>query len=235
VRTQLATLTASHAPGHRRRIHEGVDVKASAGIARRVGSAVVVVGAVLTTALSTAGCATGQHAATAEETPAIDAAIGTVGSIALRGVAILAPDTGATSYPQGSNAAMTLVIVNTSTRPDTLSSISSPAATSWVLLDGNTTLLPVAPSSATSTGPPVVGAVPPQVVTIPPGRSVSFALPSSTQSLFLTGLKQQLYTASSVPVTFTFQSAGAITVTVPVQLTPTPGSSTLPAPSGAPE
>jgi copper(I)-binding protein len=211
-------------------------VKAPAGIARRVGSAVAVVGAVLTTALSTAGCATGQHAATAEETPAIDAAIGTVGSIALRGVAILAPDTGATSYPQGSNAAMTLVIVNTSTRPDTLSSISSPAATSWVLLDGNTTLLPVAPSSsAASTGPPVVGAVPPQVVTIPPGRSVSFALPSSTQSLFLTGLKHQLYTASSVPVTFTFQSAGAITITVPVQLTPTPGSSTLPAPSGAAE
>jgi periplasmic copper chaperone A len=211
-------------------------VKAPAGIARRVGSAVVVVGAVLTTALSTAGCATGQHAATAEETPAIDAAIGTVGSIALRGVAILAPDTGATSYPQGSNAAMTLVIVNTSTRPDTLSSISSPAATSWVLLDGNTTLLPVAPSNgATSTGPPVVGAVPPQAVTIPPGRSVSFALPTSTQSLFLTGLKQQLYTASSVPVTFTFQSAGAITITVPVQLTPTAGSSTLPAPSGAPE
>jgi copper(I)-binding protein len=211
-------------------------VKAPAGIARRVGSAVVAVGAVLTTALSTAGCATGQHAATAEETPAIDAAIGTVGSIELRGVAILPPDTGATSYPQGSNAAMTLVIVNSSTKPDTLSSISSPAATSWVLLDGNTTLLPVAPSSsATSTGPPVVGAVPPQVVTIPPGRGVSFALPSSTQSLFLTGLKQQLYTASSVPVTFAFQSAGAITITVPVQLTPTPGSSTLPAPSGAPE
>lgn len=211
-------------------------MKAPAGIARRVGSVVVAVGAVLTTAFSTAGCATGQHAATAEETPAIDGAIGTVGPIDLRGVAVLAPDTGATSYPQGSNAAMTAVIVNTSTKPDTLTSISSPAATGWVLLDGSTTLLPVAPSSSgTSSGPPVVGAVPPQVVTIPPGRSVAFALPSSTQSLFLTGLKQQLYTASSVAVTFTFQAAGAITITVPVQLTPTAGSSTLPAPSGAPE
>lgn len=211
-------------------------MKAPAGIARRVGSVVVAVGAVVTTALSTAGCATGQHAATAEETPAIDGAIGTVGSIDLRGVAILPPDSGAASYPQGGNAAMTLVIVNTSTKPDTLTSISSPAASGWVLLDGNTTLLPVAPSSSgTSTGPPVVGAVPPQVVTIAPGHGVSFALASSTQSVFLTGLKRQLYTASSVPVTFTFQSAGAITITVPVQLTPTPGSSTLPAPSGAPE
>lgn len=211
-------------------------MKAPAGIARRVGSIVVAVGAVLTTALSTAGCATGQHAATAEETPAIDGAIGTVGSIDLRGVGILAPDSGAASYPQGANAAMTLAIVNTSTKPDTLTSITSPAASGWVLLDGNTTLLPVAPSSSgTSTGPPVVGAVPPQVVTIEPGRSVAFALPSSTQSLFLTGLKQQLYTASSVPVTFSFQTAGAITITVPVQLTQAPGSSTLPAPSGAPE
>lgn len=211
-------------------------MKAPAGIARRVGSIVVAVGAVLTTALSTAGCATGQHAATAEETPAIDGAIGTVGSIDLRGVGILAPDSGAASYPQGANAAMTLAIVNTSTKPDTLTSITSPAASGWVLLDGNTTLLPVAPSSSgTSTGPPVVGAVPPQVVTIEPGRSVAFALPSSTQSLFLTGLKQQLYTASSVPVTFSFQTAGAITITVPVQLTRAPGSSTLPAPSGAPE
>ena len=149
---------------------------------------------------------------------------------------ILAPDSGAASYPQGANAAMTLAIVNTSTKPDTLTSITSPAASGWVLLDGNTTLLPVAPSSSgTSTGPPVVGAVPPQVVTIEPGRSVAFALPSSTQSLFLTGLKQQLYTASSVPVTFSFQTAGAITITVPVQLTQAPGSSTLPAPSGAPE
>jgi copper(I)-binding protein len=211
-------------------------VKAPAGIAGRVGSIVVAVGAVLTTALSTAGCATGQHAATAEETPAIDGAIGTVGSIDLRGVGILAPDSGAASYPQGANAAMTLAIVNTSTKPDTLTSITSPAASGWVLLDGNTTLLPVAPSSSgTGTGPPVVGAVPPQVVTIEPGRSVAFALPSSTQSLFLTGLKQQLYTASSVPVTFSFQTAGEITITVPVQLTPAPGSSTLPAPSGAPE
>ncbi|MDT4996774.1 MAG: hypothetical protein QOD45_842 [Pseudonocardiales bacterium] len=211
-------------------------MKAPAGIAGRVGSIVVAVGAVLTTALSTAGCATGQHAATAEETPAIDGAIGTVGSIDLRGVGILAPDSGAASYPQGANAAMTLAIVNTSTKPDTLTSITSPAASGWVLLDGNTTLLPVAPSSSgTGTGPPVVGAVPPQVVTIEPGRSVAFALPSSTQSLFLTGLKQQLYTASSVPVTFSFQTAGEITITVPVQLTPAPGSSTLPAPSGAPE
>ena len=125
-------------------------MKAPAGIARRVGSIVVAVGAVLTTALSTAGCATGQHAATAEETPAIDGAIGTVGSIDLRGVGILAPDSGAASYPQGANAAMTLAIVNTSTKPDTLTSITSPAASGWVLLDGNTTLLPVAPSSSTS-------------------------------------------------------------------------------------
>jgi periplasmic copper chaperone A len=211
-------------------------VKAPAGIARRVGSVAVVVGAVLTTALSTAGCATGQHAATAEETPAIDGAIGAVGPIDLRGVAILPPDSGAASYPQGSNVAMTLVIANTSTNADTLTSVSSPAASGWVLLDGTTTLLPVAPpTSVASTGPPVVGAVPPQVVTIPPRHSVAFALPSSTQSLFLTGLKQQLYTASSVPVTFSFQTAGAITITVPVQLTAAPGSSTLPAPSGAPE
>lgn len=93
----------------------------------------IVIGVVaLAAALTTAACTQGKLAQTAREVPAIDGVNGAVGSIDLRYVAIAAPTSGP-SYPAGSGAQLSLVLVNTSTADDNLISISSPAAASVTL------------------------------------------------------------------------------------------------------
>jgi hypothetical protein len=82
-------------------------------------------------ALLSAGCAAGQHAATAEETPAIDGAAGTnVGNIQIRSVSIAAPSSG-TSYPAGANADLIVTFVNNGAQADHLTGIASTNITGW--------------------------------------------------------------------------------------------------------
>jgi copper(I)-binding protein len=49
--------------------------------------------------------------------------------------------------------------------------------------------------------------------------------------LLLTGLKTQLWPGMTISLTFTFDRAGTVTVQVPVQLSKTPQTSVIPAPS----
>jgi copper(I)-binding protein len=91
---------------------------------RRIGLGLAVAVALLTTA-----CAAGQQAATANEQATLDGVNRTLGSMALRGLAVEAPS--GTSYAPGSSARLLLVIVNTGETTDKLTSITSPAATGW--------------------------------------------------------------------------------------------------------
>lgn len=180
-------------------------------IARRIGIGLVAVCAVL----SSSSCAAGQHAHTANETPALDGSSAYLGAIQLHAVAILAPK--GASYPVGSDAQLTLIIVNDGRSPDSLTQVSSPRFQSAQL-----------PSSAAQR-------------TIAAGQSVPINVAntgtdtSGQATLSLHGLTGgALFPGESVPVTFTFADAGTAKLTVPVQLSVVAPNASVPKPSGTP-
>lgn len=100
-------------------------MNAQPAIRRRFGIGLVaVLAAVLTSA-----CATGQHAQTADEQPAIDATSGAVGSLQLHNVAIKTP-TGP-AYQAGDAAELQLIVANTGRDTDTLQSVSTPTSSGF--------------------------------------------------------------------------------------------------------
>ena len=101
-------------------------MNAQLAIKRRIGVGLL---AVCATLLSS-GCATGQHAATADEVPAIDGASGVIGDIQLHEVAIKSP-TGATAYSAGDSAELQVIIVNTGHENDRLITVSTPVASDF--------------------------------------------------------------------------------------------------------
>lgn len=103
-------------------------MRAQPATARRLGLGLAVVAALL----SSAACAVDQQAQTASEKPTLDGTNATLGHIALRGLAIEPPLLQKTPYyPPGSRADVMLVIVNTGTTSDRLTSISSPSVRGW--------------------------------------------------------------------------------------------------------
>lgn len=206
-------------------------MKAQPPIARRIGIALL---AVCATALTS--CAAGQYAQTAYQTPAIDGlAKAKVGSLELRGVAVLTPPNGI-SYAEGDDAQVTLAIVNVGQTDDTLTSVSTPAADGYTIeaQASGAASDSAAPSSTASSGAaPSGSASGASSIAIPPGQSVTFSSPVADNKLVLTGLKQKVFPGTSIQITFTFAKAGAITATVPVQLSEDTGSSTIPAETGS--
>jgi copper(I)-binding protein len=96
-------------------------VKAQQAVARRIGLGLVAVCATLLTS----ACAAGQHAASAEQTPAIDGTGGQVGTVQLHAVAIKAP--AGPSYGIGTDAELAVVLVNTGSTADALTGVTSTA------------------------------------------------------------------------------------------------------------
>ena len=219
-------------------------MKAKATIARRTGIGLLAVCATLLTA----SCATGQHAASAEETPAIDGTGGSVGSIQLHAVAITAPD-GPCVLP-GSDAALTFVLVNTGRQSDSLAGVSSPRFTSSAAVATSDDLAEYAKTdvgagsctdtSASATAPSDTSSLPAGAgeQTVPPGQSLPLGVYDAgtnapgvpTQPIILLrGLKDgPLFPGESIPVTFQFASAGSVTLQVPVQLSVAPNNSVVP-------
>jgi hypothetical protein len=220
---------------------------------RRIGLGLAVAAALLTTA-----CAAGQQAATANEQATLDGVNRTLGSIALRGLAIEAP--AATSYAPGSSARLRLVIVNTGETTDKLTSITSSAASGWAAYrtiaaadravaaqrsstgtSPSTSSSSASESTSASTSESAASAPssasaprvpsPLQSVSLPPGGRVSWGVPDATGALLLTGTRGRLYPGTIVQVTFTFELAGTITVPVPIQLSSSPDTSVIPGPS----
>jgi copper(I)-binding protein len=204
---------------------EGVDVNAEPVTVRRLGIGLAVVAVLLTSA-----CAAGQHAATADELPTLDGTNATVGDMALRGLYIEAPTT--VNYRAGSDPAVTLVLVNTGTKVDKLISITSAAATGWGAYASAADADAVigAGSSPNNDLPKASTSIP-----VAPGTRVSWGVPDATGELLLLHTTKTIYPGTTVPLTFTFETAGKITVSVPVHLTDTPGSSTVPPPRSAGE
>ena len=138
--------------------------------------------------LTVSGCAAGQYSQTADQVAAIDGANGIIGDLTVLN-ARLAP-TASEDYPAGSNARVLFYISNDSINPDTLSGVSTPAATS-VRVAGDAVL---------------------------PGQSlVDFATDTGTQ-VIVTGFLQDQYYGVSIPMTFSFRNSGSLTLNIPIEI-----------------
>ncbi len=144
--------------------------------------------AALTLGLLVSSCAAGQISQTADEVAAIDGANGGVGEIAVRNVELVTADTG--GYPKGADAPLQLQISNQGLSADTLTQISTPAAGS-VAINGP---LPLPAQS---------------LVTIGAQAPVTMTLKNLTAAISY---------GQSVPITFSFKTAGPITVQVPIAI-----------------
>jgi copper(I)-binding protein len=141
-----------------------------------------------TTALVLSGCAAGQISQTADQVAAIDGANGTAGPIGVRDVRLASSSDN--SWPAGSDIPVKMWLTNSSLSADTLTSATSPGA-----------------ASVTIEGKGVVNA-----------QSLLEITEDTDLTVTVSGLKEELQTGHSLPVTFVFEVAGSITVNVPIEI-----------------
>jgi len=222
-------------------------VSAQPAIKRRIGIGLLAVCA----ALLTSACAAGQQAQTGEIVPAVDATSGAIGDLRLHDVAIHSPD--GPSYQAGDAAELQLVIVNVGHVADTLTNISSPAASGYQVFattaEASAAVSPSASSSPSDTASGSSSASgsgsasgsssaaapsPPTSLQVPPDEALRLSITTDT-AVLLVKLTKVLFPGTTVPITFTFAGAGSVTLTVPVQITLSGGSAglTIPPPSSS--
>ena len=145
---------------------------------------------VVAASLALSGCAAGQYSQTADQVAAIDGANGTVGDIAILN-ARLAPIKGE-YYRAGSDARLLLWVSNDGLQADTLNEISTPSADS-VEISGDSTV---------------------------PGQSlIDFATEDGIE-VTVTGFVQDQFYGVSIPMTFSFESAGTLDLNIPIEVPP---------------
>lgn len=213
-------------PGTGRRVI-GRGVIGRGRIGRRAVLALIAGVAMLAT-----GCAAGDHAATSEETPALDSASGTIGTMQLHAVALAAP-TGGPSYATGASVSLEFIVVNTGEQTDSISAITSASATGAEFVDattatGSSSAVSSSPAASSSAAAPALAPI-----DVPAGTRKSFGIASNDPEIALTGLTAPLYGSNEISVTFDFAKAGELTLTVPVQLTDSTSGLTVGAPSSA--
>ncbi len=172
--------------------------------------------------LALAGCGVSQTAYVASN----DGSGGRVGPMLVRDVVLAYPENETNLYPPGAEAPLELVIVNEGERPDTLVSVTTPAARA-VLIQGNTeiprgTAVTVIEGDEQLRVPvPWMEPVPlprPQQPSWPvaPGADSSVRLGFGELRIVLIDLTRPIRAGQSVPVTFLFRNAGTVTVPVPI-------------------
>lgn len=245
---------------------------AQRAIARRIGIGLVTV----CVAVLSSSCAAGQMAHTSREVPVIDGTTGAIGSMELHAVAIRTPS--GSSYAEGADAELTLIIVNNGKDDETLTRVSSPrfrssgtyknADDAGARVKADTSAAAASPSNSSSiaggspsdssssggasasaspsgSSPSGSGSSPATGATQPPGSLGSLSIKSGLSLaiglsgtgtdtsgqpvILLEGLRKgPLFPGESIPITFTFGNAGAVTLTVPVQLSVAPNNSRIP-------
>jgi hypothetical protein len=204
-------------------------VKAQSTRALRLGLGVVVIG----TALLTAGCATGQDAPTSHEAPVIDGATANVGSMGLHVVLVATPPQ--KFYAVGGDALMKLVLVNNGHSNDALTSVSAAAfsATSLYTSGSVAGAQAIVDAQTPSTAPSAaIGST--DAIVVRAGESVAIGQTNDQPAVLLrsltsdgAGADKGLFPGESIPVTFTFKDAGAVTFTVPVELSTVPNTASI--------
>lgn len=155
-------------------------------MSRRAAAALVLSAAVLS------GCGVGLHAQTYKETGRSDGTSVDLDSLVIRNLHIEAPASGST-IPAGSDAVLTGSLVNHGQQADTLTSVTSDAATTVSLTETS--------ASAAPTGQ----------VAIPAGGA------ATEWKATLSGLTKDLRAGEYVSVTLSFTNGGQSTLKVPVQ------------------
>ena len=140
-------------------------------------------------ALLLSGCAAGQISQTANEVAAIDGGNGSAGKIGVRNV-LFSTAPALSGYAVGADVPLTLQIANDGVTADTLTQVSSTSASSGAI-------------SGTATVPAQ------SLISVGTGSTVTLSLKSLTAALPY---------GHSIPVTFTFSTAGQITVNVPIAI-----------------
>lgn len=173
-------------------------------------------GAALIAAAVLTGCGAGQVASTATQVSNTTGGNAQAGPLALRTVAIAfdgAVEDGAV-YRRGEDAPLNMTVVNEAGEADRLVSASTPLAES-VEISGTTDI----PSGRSLV---VGGDTQQQGAGSPGGAPVTTPLPREdepTASVVLVGLRDDVRSGISYPITFTFERAGDVTVAVPVDST----------------
>jgi copper(I)-binding protein len=161
-----------------------------------------------------AGCEAGNSAPTLEFHAASAGAQTTINGISITDAFVLGAPSGAT-VPSGSSASLFVSLYNGGNDADTLLSATAPGSAASISLSGGSVALPANASPVNLTGPE------PQVV--------------------LENLTKPLPGGTTIPVTFDFQHAGAVTLQVPVEAkdytwstysAPTPTLTPTPTPTG---
>jgi copper(I)-binding protein len=205
-------------------------VKAQSTRAIRLGLGVVAIGVTLLTA----GCATGQDAMTANESPVIDGATANIGDMGLHVVLVATPPN--RSYAIGEDAPVKLVLVNNGHTDDSLTSVSAPAFASAALFESGSIAgaqsLADAAANASTPGA-AIGSI--ASIDVKAGMSVGVGQRNEQPSILLRSLTAKgagedkgLFPGESIPVTFTFKEAGVVTVIVPVELSKIPNTASIP-------
>ena len=153
--------------------------------------------AVLAPVLLLGGCAAGQEAETAEETPDVAGADGSVGAVSLDDVFLDAEDT----VEAGAAVPLRGVLTNDAEQADRLVGVSTPAAESVQLLDD-------------------AGAPSADGIEVPAGGQVEAV--SGAVRMQLEGVTAPIAPTDTVSVTFTFATAGEVALDVPVAPGPGP-------------
>lgn len=211
--------------------------KAARGAARRGAVAVAALAAGVALVLS--GCSAGQQAQTAAEVAAVNGNSADVGTVALRNVRILLPQSEEYTNATGGKALLAFTVINNNAaKADELSSITTDLGTVMitpadVALPPNQAVVAAGPravheSSPTSSAASTSAAAPASGVAAQP--STTSAAPSSVapqaastgaaQSepilVEIDGLTKDLTPGLTYPVTFNFKEAGTVLVNVPI-------------------
>ena len=159
--------------------------------------------------LALTACGVGLDPQTYRERTTHDAANAQAGGLALRNVGIAPPAEGELEIGPGKDAQLTLSIVNPGAEADTLTGVTTPAASSTKLVDGSG-------HEVSSVEVPAQGAA-----------------EAGDFGVVLIGLTKALRPGMYTDVTFTFANNGRLTISVPVKLYehPVPRKSYAPKPA----
>lgn len=142
-------------------------------------------------AVGLSGCGAGFGALTYQERGMGDASNTSVGSLALRNISVLAPDTG-NVHEEGESATVTVTVINRADEADRLVSVTTAAAEEVEILSDGEPGLPEIPARGST---------------------------RDEVTLVLERLTAPLHTGEYVSLSFAFEVNGTVAVLVPVALT----------------
>jgi copper(I)-binding protein len=139
---------------------------------------------------------------------------------------------GVASYPSAAAAATTLGSSATASIGASSSSVgtsptTTPSGAPTISGSGSASSASASATSAGTASSAASSSAGFSGIQVPGGGRVALGINDGDQVLVLTGLKQVLYPAAAVTITFTFQDAGSVTVQVPVQITRSPGPASV--------